>query len=282
MPRNIVVEHLNATDLQHQSKDLLHIANIDPSRLAEKRVMRSEARDILLVARAIALLVELALARNWDHVFWILDGRVYMRFPGEDLLATERHPVSEVVRYLRDFNGWRDARLLMVVRGLDDGEAAGGECRDKVSIEAARNTLSEFRTRKAPSGKSLDDIFARWVADRARVREFNVMAGSPEEPAMHTRLPARAQIVAPLLVTASGRAGVAADPGKKVAACMPCQLIQTPAGKTYLVVQHAGSDQIKGGTWMAFPSGSEHTVSRWQLVVSGSDVSASTEHRGAQ
>ena len=265
MQKTTIVEVLSATDLKSQHRDLIYIGDANSGRADDKEVNRAQAKNLIRIARAIALLARLALMRQWDRVFLIVQNKVFMRFPDGGLLSETREDMSAIVSLLEDFTHWTDARLLLVVRALalHDVEQPGIELDGEIS--AARETLAGFRARKAPSGESLDSIFNEWVTARARVNEFWLTAGKPEGATVHARMPPKMSIISPDVSTIVGPVG-GEEARHDVVACAKYFLIQTPTGDLYLIKRQPGDKPIPEGAAITFAAHAKRPIRRWQLV----------------
>jgi hypothetical protein len=265
MTKTTIVEVLNEKDLKSQHRDLIYIGDANSGRADDKEVSRAQAKNLIRIARAIALLARLTLMRKWDRVFLIVQNRVLMRFPDGGLLSEARQDMSAIVTLLEDFNRWTDARLLLVVRALalQDVEQPGIELGEDIS--AARETLAKFRARKAPSGESLDSIFGEWVTARARVNEFWLTAGKPEGEAARARMPPKMSIIPPDVSTIVGPVE-GQEPRHDVVAFANYFLIQTPTGDLYLIKRQPGSKPIPQGAVIKFSAHAKRPIRRWQLV----------------
>lgn len=265
MTKTTIVEVLNEKDLKSQRRDLIYIGDANSGRADDKEVNRAQAKNLIRIARAIALLARLTLMRKWDRVFLIVQNRVFMRFPDGGLLSEAREDMSAIVTLLEDFNRWKDARLLLVVRALALQDVEQPEVEAGGDISAAREVLAEFRARGAPSGESLDSIFSEWVTARARVNEFWLTAGEPEGDAVCARMPPKMSIIPPDVSTIGGPVEDE-EARHDVVAFANYFLIQTPTGDLYLIKRPPGSEPIPQGAVIKFSAHAKRPIRRWQLV----------------
>ena len=265
MQKTTIVEVLSATDLKSQHRDLIYIGDANSGRADEKEVNRAQAKNLIRIARAIAMLARLTLMRQWDRVFLIVQNRVFMRFPDGGLLSEAREDMSAIVTLLEDFNRWKGARMLLVVRALALHDVEQPDVDADREISAARETLAGFRGRKAPSGESLDSIFNEWVTARARVNEFWLTAGKPEGATVHAPMPPKMSIVPPDVSTIVGPVE-GEEARHDVVAFANYFLIQTPTGDLYLIKRQPGSKPIPQGAVIKFSAHAKRPIRHWQLV----------------
>lgn len=261
-------DRLAPFDMQRQSDRLLHIANLNPERVAEGRILRTELKDLLIVAKAMAWFVELILLDVWDRTFQIDGCRVFMKFPSHDLLVSSRSPVTDILRYLKIFQNWRDARLALSVPAMNMSLSALDEFKHNDDVAAARATLVELRaTRAGDSGTNLDDIFRRWMQQFARVREVTIMAGNVQGDIVRVVLPHRARILEPLSMSLpAAHYDDPADRAFEVLTARKLWLVRTVTGNQFLIPRGDGQLAPSSGANIAYAKRDRCAIARWQVL----------------
>ncbi len=253
-------------DVHHHGERLLQIANLDPDRVAEGRILRAELRNMLIVARALAIIVELVFLQVWDRTFQIVGTRVFMQFSSGDLLATGRTPVTDILEVLKFFLAWRDARLTLCVPVMDVSQPVlEGPVNDQ-AIKLARRTLALLRaTRAGEANTNFDEIFTRWMQRCARVDEFDIMAGKVDGEVVRLRLPHKARILGPLSLPTQS----CSDPSSstfEVMAVRPMRLVSTTSGIQLLIPRNDECESPSPGTSIAYTIRDRRLVKRWQVL----------------
>lgn len=260
-------DSLAPIDVQLEKEHLLHVATFDPESMTEGRVLRAELKNMLLVSRALALLVELLLLQIWDRTFQIVGTRVFMRFPRSDLLGTSQPPVTEILRYLKLFEVWRDARLTLNVPVVDFHQAALDDPKYGEAVANARSTLAELcATRAGDSDTSFNDIFLRWMQRCSRVREFDIVAGTVDGEIVRLALPHRARILGPLLTSLPMlQRENSASRSNEVVATRRMRLVRTTSGNQLLIP----SDEHEApspGTSIIYARRDRRAIRHWQVL----------------
>lgn len=265
-------------DVDLQKKHLLHVANLDPKVMTEGRVLRTELRNMLVVSRALALLVELLLLQAWDRTFQIVGTRVFMRFPGGDLFGTSRRPATDILPYLKLFQIWRDARLTLSVPVASLQQSAIDDSENDDAVARARATLGDHCTvRAGDSDTNLNDIFLQWMLRCARACEFEVMAGSVEGEVVRAVLPHRARILGPLSgPLPAPRSDDPANRAQEVTAVRRLWLVRTASGNQLLIPRGSEQEAPSPGANIVYAKRDRRTISHWQVL---NDQSLMTNRR---
>ncbi len=257
---------LSLVDVQLQKNHLLHIADLDPEGMPEGCVLRAELRNMLNVARALAMLVELLFLQVWDRTFQIVGTRVFMHFSSDDLLATGRPPVTDVLEVLKTFLAWRDARLTLCVPAMDVNQPAIESPINDDAIEIARRKLAMLRgIRAGESDTNFDDIFLCWMQRCARVDEFAIMAGTVDGDVVRLQLPHKARILRPLSLPPQ-RCSTPTDHAHDIVAVRRLWLVRTTSGTQLLIPCGEQHEAPSPGTAIAYKKRDRRLVKRWQIL----------------
>jgi hypothetical protein len=173
MANQRIIEIASRALLKEHPREFLHIASLPTQVAPGARIARSQAAAVLRVGHAIAdFALNWSMCR-WDKNFHFLGSMVFIRFPRNDLLAADAPGSDDAVVGLRDFDRWQTAWVIM-----NEGmrEALLQRPAERMTEEDATETITKFRSEKAPSGESKHATFLQWAADHARVDGYEWMA----------------------------------------------------------------------------------------------------------
>lgn len=263
MKRQKLTEHLSTRDLEEQAGNLLQIAEFDPEKMKEERALRTDldriARDAIVISRLLMMIFN----RGWDRMFHLLGNRVFLRFPEADLL----HQVQGVMYYLRRYQEWVGARLVLAARVLREDEETDGANRPENDIDDARAAIREIRAEAGPNGDSLDAIFVAWTQRCALVRRQQLgISTALGNESIEVEIPAKPQIASALELKFDGDSPVHDHPQRKIKSSRDYWLITTVMGRRFLVPLDLVPAGVPVGAIISYCRKNSVAIRQWSIL----------------
>lgn len=247
--------------LREHSREFLYIATLPPQAVAEARIGRRHAADILRVGNGLADFAREWSMCQWDENFHFLESMVFIRFPLNDLLEGGMPGSTEIVAGLQDFDHWQRS-VVTLNEGVQDGEET--QPPKSMTIEEAELTISKFRAEQAPSGEFKHNLFLQWSSRYSRMAGYEWMAYTVDgfglsswmPPKMHLRRRGEPN---------PGRPPVPLDERLTVRAVWRGRLIST-AGQKFVVADQSERPVPQRGEIFRYPLDAKRAVKRWVLL----------------
>lgn len=262
--------HLSDRELEEQAGDLLQIAEIDPEKMKEWRALRVDLRRIAREAVVISRLLLMLFNRRWDRMFRLLGNKVFLRFPEGDLL----HQVQDVMYYLRCYQKWVGARLVLAARVLGEDEGANGANQHENDIDDARAEIREMRAEAGPNGDSLDATFVAWTqrCALARRQRLKVSMAIGNE-SVEVEIPAKPQIMPAFELRFDGDSSAHEHPQRKIKSSRDYWLVTTVMGRRFLIPVDLVPAGVPVGAMISYCRKHSVTVRQWCIL----DIDSSFE-----
>lgn len=261
------IQVLSESDLLAGCRDVLKVAELQPGLMGGSRISRRAAKAVLPRARAIAKLAELALSREWDRTFYLVDSRVFIRFRADGLLSEQREDVGKILGVLREFGLWRDA-MLLVADAVSDTQSISGQDQDG-RLRFATELIDAARAARVGKRGSLHDVFVSWCESAARRSEYDVVAGTVDGDEVVSNIPPYVKLLKSKGV-AVGAVPKISGLADALGRATPAQLVTASDGARYLFPLRDGERPISPGDLICFSMGQVQDVPGLVLATRGS------------
>lgn len=262
MANQRIIEIASRELLKEHPREFLHIANLPTQVVPGTRIARSLAMAVLRAGHAVASFALTWSMCRWDGCFHFHGTMVFIRFPLNDLLAACASGSDEVVAGLREFDRWKTAWVILN-EGLS--EAAPDRPGNRMTKEEAAETITQFRSEKAPSGESKHATFLQWASDHARVDSYELMAYTTDGLGLVSSMPPK------MLLRKRGGQDPAGAPvlrdGRNVVKAIQRVSLVTGMGRAeFLLKEQPGLPTPRPQDIFRYPIDARKAVKRWILL----------------